>query len=417
MKRFQTTVSVKFRPSTVETKEGYLYFQFICNRKVRTVTTPYRIYPEEWNAKLSSICLGGESPRRERYLQEIHLAIRGDLDRLLNKIRRLERAGGYSLDHIISYYRSDDIKYFSEFVEELASTLENNRQQRLAEAYRVTANSLKTFNQGSDILLTSINSFVMEEYELYMKQKGSSLNTISFYIRNIRSVYNKAVKDGLIDRQRENPFQEVFTGVAKTRKRAVKQNVIKSLLQLKIKEVFSAKRPRNLKELKKSLTFSRDLFVLSFYLRGISFIDLAHLTKSNLSEGFITYVRCKTGQQIEIAVTSRISDIIGRYAHLCSCSDFLLPIMCNQEGRLSYLSALKRQNTHLKELSSMLGLEKTLTTYVSRHSWASIAQSKGYPISVISQGLGHESEKTTRIYLDSFDYSVLHKANSDITGS
>lgn len=327
----------------------------------------------------------------------------------------MEQNGDSTIDEIVLSYQNKERKIFSEFVNELISRLEGSKQNRLAEAYLVTSRSLKSFNKGKEVSLQNIDIALVENYESYLKKKGLSLNTISFYLRNIRSVYNKAIKEGVIDRTHTNPFSEVFTGVAKTRKRAVRQDVITQLLRLDIKEAAFFQPVTDVESLKKSVSFARDLFVLSFYLRGISFVDLAYLKKTNLTKDFITYVRCKTGQRIEIALTARIRTILKRYAPFCAHSEFLLPILDCSGDRLAYLSALKRQNRHLKKLSTMIGLNTELTTYVSRHSWASIALSKGYPVSIISQGLGHESEKTTQIYLDTFDYSVLHKANNDIT--
>ena len=413
----QTTVFTKFRPSTVAGKEGSIYHQFIHKRKVKTVTSPYKIYPEEWNDELSTIRLGIFNARRERYLQEINISLKEDVERIKDKIIWLENRGSYALEEVVSLYKNQSSFLFIDFVNELIPELEASNQLRLIEAYLGASSNLKAFNGGKEVALDAINAKFMRSYETWMRNKGNSLNTISFYSRNTRAIYNKAIKRGLIDRQKEDPFSDIFTGIAKTKKRAIKQDIMNNLLKLDLSgmDIESDIPDEDIKKLKKSTIFARDMFILSFYLRGISFIDLAYLKKSNLNNGYITYVRHKTGQYFEIAINAKIQKIIDKYAGFCKKTDLLLPILADGNTRKDYLNALKRQNKHLKYFSKMMGIDKTLTTYVTRHSWASIALSKGYSISVICQGLGHESEKTTKIYLDSFDYSMLHKANNEIT--
>ena len=414
----QTSIFTKFRFSSVPGKEGSIYFRFIRKRKVKVVTTPYKVYPNEWNSELSIIRVGSSNSLRERELEEIYFGLKQTEERIRRKVIQLEKRGDYTLSELVDYCHNQSPS-ISQFVEELVSDLEKSKQYRLAEAYRVSSQKLIAFNKGEEVLLSSINSEFMRDYEKYMKRKGNSLNTISFYNRNTRAIYNKAVKRGIIERQIEDPFADVFTRVAKTRKRAVTQDVLDELmkLDLSITEIKPQGNPREeLKALKKSTSFARDMFLLSFYLRGISFIDLAYLKKKNLKNNCITYIRSKTGQYFEIEINTRIREIIQKYAFLCENSELLLPILLEGTGRKEYKNALKRQNDHLKTLSGKIGImDKKLTTYVARHSWASIAYEKGYPITVISQGLGHESEKTTRIYLDSFDYTFLHIANEIIT--
>ncbi len=400
----KTTIKLKLRPSTVDGKEGSLYFRLIKNRKVRTVTTPYKIYAEEWNPELSVIRLGGSVPQRERQLQEMAFNIREDTENLKESIRQLEYSRDYNLDEVVNIYLHKGVAcQMSVFVDQLKQELIENAQERTAMAYQSVVNKVSVFCNDEGISLDKIDSLFVQQFESYMKKKENQPNTISFYMRNLRAIYNKAIKMKVIDRKKDNPFQDVYTGVYKTRKRAVKKEIFDELMSLNL-----------LEDKDKHLIYARDMFFLSFYLRGISFIDLAHLRKKDMSKEMITYTRRKTGQRLEIALTPEIREIINKYASQCRESEFLLPILTLSSTRKHYSNTLKQQNNRLKMLSRMIGLERYLTTYVSRHSWASIARAKGIPVSVISQGLGHESEKTTLIYLDSFDYSTLHKANQKI---
>ncbi len=412
MSMSQMSVSLRFRQSSVPGKKGSLYIRFIRKRYIKTITTPYRIYAEEWNEKLSYIRTSSSFSSREKELREIAYTLDKEIEDLCYLIRQTEYAGECSLDDAVMLYRKKYFSYsFSSCVDELITEMTPPRQSRLAEAYRSASNNLKAFNGGKDISLNSINARFMRAYEVYMKNKGNSMNTISFYNRNTRAIYNKAVRQGWTEWKKEDPFADVFTGVAKTRKRAVKQDVIDNLIKLDLSINDSCKKAGS----PDSLSFARDIFILSFLMRGISFIDLAFLRKTDIRHNLITYIRHKTGQRIEIAVTPAIREIILRYTEYTKNTEYLLPILPKECSRLQYKNRIRQQNRNLKILSQMIGLEVPLTTYVSRHSWASIARAKGFSVSVICQGLGHESEKTTQIYLDSFDYSILHKANKIIT--
>ncbi len=163
-----------------------------------------------------------------------------------------------------------------------------------------------------------------------------------------------------------------------------------------------------------ALDYARDMFMLSFYTRGMSFVDMAYLKKANLNNGILSYRRTKTGQQLFIRWEQCMQDIVDKYPYI-STSPYLLPIIkkFGDNPRKQYRNAILSVNKNLKSLSKMMGLSTVLTTYVARHSWASIAKSKNIPpLSVISEGMGHDSEMTTQIYLASFDTAVVDKANS-----
>ena len=155
------------------------------------------------------------------------------------------------------------------------------------------------------------------------------------------------------------------------------------------------------------LDFARDLFLFSFYMRGMSFIDIAYLKKTNLSDGYVTYNRKKTGQQITIKWEKEMEEIINKYTD--KSNTFLFPIIERNDGteRRQYLNKLKK-------IAQLAGVSTPLSLYVARHSWASIAQAKNVPLRTISLGMGHDNEETTRIYLSSIQSNIVDKANSKI---
>lgn len=221
------------------------------------------------------------------------------------------------------------------------------------------------------------------------------MNTVSFYNRILRAVYNRAVEKELTVQR--SPFKHVYTGVSKTIKRALPLNDIK-----RIKE-------QNL-SLNPSMDFARDMFMLSFYTRGMSFVDMAYMKKTDLQNGILSYCRRKTGQRLHVKWEKCMQDILDKYPE--NNTGYLLPIITKAGNeRSQYRNALRLINNKLKEIATLTDIQINLTMYVSRHSWASIAKSQNIPLPVISEGMGHDSETTTRIYLASLDTSTIDKAN------
>ena len=240
----------------------------------------------------------------------------------------------------------------------------------------------------------------MESYECYLRRNQLSPNTISFYIKHLRAVYNRAVEDNLVvDRK---PFRRVFTSIEKTTKRALPLRIIKRLKALDC-------------SLRPSRRFAKDMFLFSFYTRGMSFVDIANLQKKNLRGDILFYRRKKTNQKLSIHWEPCMQEILKTYG-ADTTSTYLFSIINESKDnpRKQYQNMLSLINRHLKEIGKELGLQQPLTMYCARHSWASIARDKGIPISVISEGMGHDSEKTTQIYLASLRSEVIDNANRKI---
>lgn len=302
------------------------------------------------------------------------------------------------------------MKDFSEFVSSLAVSLRKQSRYRTSEAYLSTSRSVFRFLRARPTLEAFFQVEELMHYEDYLWRSGSNRNTISFYMRMLQSIYHQAVKAGLISPV-DGLFSGVFTGNEPTGKRAVSPRVIAAL---------RGSRPG----LSKSLAVCCDYFMLSFYLRGIPFIDLAFLRKVDYRpglpqgrKGVITYCRRKTGTLVTVIVEPCAAEILDRYMALVPAgSPYLLPIIrrpgCDE--RRQYTNALRLHNKRLHRLSDFLQLDVHLTSYVSRHSWATIARCQGISLGEISEGLGHKSERTTRIYLDSFTDEALSKANQAV---
>ena len=408
-----TSIKVKFRPSTVARHEGTIYYQIIHERKTRQLLSNYHVFTHEWDEKRSTVITDQNSDRKTVILS-IRERIHWDVERLTRIVRRLDNKGlSYTADDVIDdFNRYVDEYSLLNFMERIIIKLKQNGKTRTSETYAATLNSFRKFlceakrqgrlRQDEDIMLDCISAEVMEAYEAWHQQRGVAPNTISFYTRILRAVYNRAVEDGIIENR--NPFRHVYTGVDKTVKRALPIAIIK-----KIKALDLTSAP--------ALNYARDMFIMSFMLRGMSFIDMAYLKKTDLNNGHITYRRRKTGQQLTIKWTREMQTLLDKYPE--NPTRYLLPIIRKNgiNEHYAYRNIGYNINHNLKTVARLVGLTVPLTLYVARHSWASAAKAKGIPLSVISEGMGHDNETTTQIYLASLDTSAVDRANSLIISS
>lgn len=393
------SIKVKFRPSSVEGREGIIYYQIIHERKTRQLQAGYRLYAWEWDVRRASVVVPKEGARVGHVLN-VNELIKCDLLRLKRIVRLFEDHGRcFTVAEVVEEY----LRYIREcslfnYMTMQIGRLKKNGRHRMAEIYSTTLNSFRRFRGGEDIMLDCITSDIMEDYEAWnIRSCSNAPNTISFYLRNLRAVYRRAVEDELItDRY---PFRRVYTGIEKTVKRALPLPLMRKIMKLDL-------------SMDREMDYARDMFMLSFMLRGMSIVDMAFLRKSDLREGHISYRRRKTGQRLTIEWTPEMQGILDKYAG--NTTEYLLPILRTSKGgndRWRYLSMGNKINCSLKKVGKMVGAKIPVTMYVARHSWASAAKCSGVPVNVISEGMGHDSENTTRIYLASLDTSVVDHAN------
>lgn len=393
------SIKVKFRPSSTIGKEGTIYYQIIHKRVIRQLKTDYRIYADEWDEGRTTLILADNG--RNGYLQSIRERINWDIKRLGNIVSHWENKQiSYTADEIISVFqKAANEQTLFNFMNDITAQLRQMGKYRTAETYHVTLRSFMHFRGNKDILLDEIDSDLMLMYEAWLHNRGLSKNSSSFYMRILRAVYNRAVEKELTSNR--NPFKHVYTGIDKTVKRAISLKAIKKIKNLDL-------------SLQPALDFARDMFLFSFYTRGMSFIDIAHLKKKDQQNGILSYRRRKTGQQLLVKWEKCMQEIADKHKTDYG-SPYLLQILKHPyDNRSQYKNALYRTNKNLKAVAKLAGISIPLTLYVARHSWASIAKSKNIPISVISEGMGHDSEMTTQIYLASLDNSVVDRANTQI---
>ena len=394
------SVKVKFRASSVADREGRLYYQIMHNRVTRQINSGHKLLPSEW-AALRAGLLRPDCKPRHAYLVALKSRIADDKARLERIISRLEHTDeSYTAGDVAARYLTPpDAGGFLSFARSLAGQLRQIGKIYTSERYTTVLNSFGRFRRDVEVPWDEVDSDLMIEYETYLKSRGVCSNTSSYYMRGLRAIYNRAVEKGMTVQR--DPFKYVYTGIGKTVKRAVSLKVIRQIRDMDL-ALFPA------------MDFARDIFMFSFYTRGMSFIDMAYLKKKDLQNGILSYRRQKTGQQLFVKWEKPMQEIVDKYDTVGT--PYLLPVIkdMNADARRQYKNAAHLVNDKLKKLGVRLGLDIPLTSYVARHGWASIARSRNIPLATISEAMGHDSEKTTRIYLASLDTFSVDKANSQI---
>lgn len=393
------TIKLKFRPSAVKGKDGTLFFQIIHLRQVRQINTGLHIGYTEWDADGASVVRGKDlSGGRISTVKDI---LKEQQTRLQGIISWLERTRmPYTANDVVAAYTSQHASAgLVAFTQRLIEDMREIGKKASVKRFDATLNSLLRYTGGHDVAWSGITSTFVLGYEEFLTRRGLCRNSTSFYMRNLRAIVNRAADQGF--EVPRNPFRHVYTGVDKTVKRAVSLDVIRQ-----IRDIDLTWHP--------SLDFARKIFMFAFYTRGMSFVDIVFLKKSDLQNGVLTYSRRKTRQQLTVRIEPETWRLIRSFGE--SKTTFLLPILNDEAPDLEqqYENAYFRINRNLQKVGRMLGLETKLTLYVARHAWASIAHSNHVALSTISKAMGHNSEKTTIIYLQSLDTASVDKANSDI---
>ena len=394
-----TSFKVKFRASTVEGKEGSVYYQVIHNRTVRQISTAYKLFTSEWDSEAGKVITHQGTEERISVLKSVAEGIRCDMQRLRQVADTLAASpSGYTADDVVAAFhaRRTDAS-LQNFMQQCIAKLIRMGRTGTANGYKSTLNSFMRFRKGQDIMLNAIDSDVIQLYEAHLRLTNVARNSSSFYMRNLRTVYNMAIEQQLTPQR--TPFAHVYTGIDKTVKRALSISQIRQLKNADLTD-------------NPAQALARDMFMFSFYTRGMALADMANLTTANLRNGYLVYRRQKPRQELYVKWEPCMQEIVDRYPRQ---SPFLLPLIKSEEDkRDQYKLTQQRVNHNLKKLSERLGLPHPLTMSMARHSWASIANSKDIALSVIGEGLGYNSENTTRLYLAQIDTSQVDRANKKI---
>lgn len=315
-------------------------------------------------------------------------------------------------------------KTFLEYALSEAERMQQLNRLGIARNYTCAAHRLADYLQTigkRDVSFRQLDQQLTHDFEDWLKKEHVSRNTSSAYLRCLHTIFMRAVAHGMAT---GDPFVGTYRGVAKTTKRAVAPDDIRRMARLDIETALtrsyqaSGKKTSGIHFRQKvtKLTFARDIFLFCFCARGMTFVDVAYLRKSDIRDGIITYRRQKTGQRLMVKIEACMQAILDRYP---SDGSHQFPILNDdadpKQAYKRYIAAMSYYNKALHELGQLLGLK--LTSYVSRHSWATIAHQNDIPLSVISQAMGHDSEHTTEIYLKSLSSTRIDQANHHLLQS
>ena len=393
------TIKVKLRPSSVVERAGTIYYQVTHRRATQQITTNIRLQPDEWDTISEQVVV---SVADKSIIQN---RIDSDIALLKRIVKDLNNSGvTYSVGDIVKRFKSPECHVLVlDFMQNQIRLMRNANRLGTALNYEKTMKNFVKFLGGVNLPFSAMTEQVIADYNAFLVQRGMVRNSISFYMRIMRAVYNKAVRQKLVEQS--HPFTEVYTGIDRTRKRAVSESVISQLYKLNLAEGTP-------------LALARDIFIFSYCTRGMAFVDIAYLKRENIQNGVICYARRKTGQLLSVRIEPSIQRIIDRYSS--ALSPYVFPILTSTETKPAYEEyqvAINNHNRQLRRLSKMLPAGCKLTSYTSRHSWATAARNHNVPISVISAGMGHTSEQTTQIYLTMLENSVIDDANQGLIRS
>ena len=376
-----------------------IVLQVIKDRKRKLLSLGYSSYINQWDEE------NNKPNKKHPNYKELAVLLQKKLYEANKLIIELDEKGDpYTVEDIIFRLKpnTSNMTVFK-YSEALIKKLEKSNKIGNSKVYETTLKVFKKFRKDTDLTFEQLSYRIIKDFEESLLEREIKINSISVYLRTLRSIYNSAIKDKIVQ-ENQYPFKNYKIKNAVTTKRAISKNDINKIRAIDLK-------------VGSELDKARDFFLFCFNMRGMSFIDMAYLRNWDIVNGRLTYARKKTGQKFSIKLTPEAEKIIKKYSYNDKPDGYVFQIL-DRKGYeyLDYKNALRLTNKKLKILGEMAGCSIPISTYVSRHSWATIAKRAGIPTAVISEGLGHDSEKTTQIYLDSFENKVLDDANELITG-
>ena len=384
------TVKIVLRRKILKDGKSPLVLRVIKNRKQKLISLKMSCYNSEF--KDMQFAKSVPNFKRKNYLvleywkRAIEISDKHQFDNFTLEEFEQEFKGNNS--------EQDVFNFFLEIINELSVSGKIGN----ARIYRDTYQSLQRFAASEILKFTSVTYKFLEKYESFLRSNGNKDSGISIKMRTLRALINKAIKRGLLDTS-IYPFSNYNFNRFKTTsvKSALTKEEYKALFNLDLSS-------------KPHLVDAMNFFKFSFYCRGINFIDMAKLTSSNLEDGKLIYTRSKTQGRFLIKILPVALEIIQYYSGING--SYLLPIV-NKEDKTPIeiynrkQKALIKYNKDLKKLARLAGVEKNLTSYVARHTYATTMKFLGCSMDMISDSMGHSNLDITKIYLKDFDNEVL----------
>jgi len=401
-----TTVSVVcYKSKILSNGEHPLMLRITQDRKTKYLSIGISCHPDLWD-------FNKNEPRkkhpRSQLIKSIIQQKRSEYENSILEFKRDKQ--DFTPEALILRTEEPELerKTVFEFFDIFIERLKLSKQVGNANIYRQTKNSFQSFLKGKDILFNQVTVSMVENYKAQMKNKGNFDTSISVRLRTLRALFNKAINEGYAKKS-DYPFDKAKLSDLKleTRKRAITKSDIEKIKSLDLKPgttIFEA----------------RQYFIFAYYGLGINFIDIANLKWADITDNIIHYERSKTGKELNFKLTPEAVEIIEYWKPLTKNNEYVFPIL-NSKKHITPTQikdrakkVIGRVNRDLKEIGFQAGIETPLTTYVARHTAATVLKQKGKPIALISEALGHKSEAVTKVYLKSFENSIIHEAQDDL---
>ncbi|CAN5818004.1 site-specific integrase [soil metagenome] len=368
------------------------------NERTTPISLKISLHKKDWDEeakKVKNSYVGASSVTRlNNYIQKkkseaMDIVLKLDEKGLLSQLSLMDVK-----NRIVS---QGGINSFFVFGNNLVGELNEAKRIGTARSYKETLSVLKNY-LNKDITFNEINYSFLTKFERHHLSNGNGLNGLAVYMRTIRAIFNKAIKAGIAEKD-SYPFEDYSIRTTPTKKRAIDIKYLKKIIELNL----DAEHP---------LFHARNYFVASYMMYGMNFMDMAFMEKSSIINGRVFYRRKKTSKLYDIKITDSLKAILDYYCD--SERDLVFPII-KRESALDQDKdvrwARKRYNKKLKSIATECGIEENLTSYVSRHSFATQAMLQQIPLNAISAMLGHSSLKTTEVYIKGLPNNVLDDYN------
>lgn len=373
------------------------------NHKNASISTGVCIHPQYWNNDKRQV---RNTYKGVSSIERLNMQLQAELKNAKNVILELkenQQLDTLSLVDIKSKITGrGDADCFFNYADTVLTALKKAGRIGTWSSYKDAVKAFENYNGSRSLPFKQLTYEYLQGFETDHYSKGNNANGLGAYLRAIRAIYNKAKKAKIID-PKHYPFAEYKIGSEDTNKRAIDKTYIEKIIDLKLE-------PGN------RLYDSRNYFVVSFMLYGMNFIDIAHLKPAHILNGRVDYQRNKTTKHFDIKVTDELQKILDHY--IARKGKYIFPVITAEEDEVTTYfrirNARKYYNEDLKEIAERCGIEKKLTSYVSRHSFATLARMSNVPIDAISAMLGHKSVKTTEVYLKGLPSHILDNYNENI---
>ena len=396
-----TTVNVVcYKSKVLKNNESPLMIRVCKDRKMKYQSLGISILPKYWDFKANKPT--SKCPNKEYIERLIAEKVKVYTDKVIEfKSQEKEFTATSLMEKVNKPVKRKTVQeVFNQYIQELESA----NRLRYADMYKCTMHSLIKFNKHLDIPFSDMDTIWLKRYEVWLQSQGLAINTLGTRFRHLRVIYNFAIEEKIV-KSEYYPFNsfKVSKLSQTTAKRSIQKDEILSVLN------YQGQTPLE--------CLAIDLFTFSYLAAGINFGDIARLTKDNILENRLIYIRKKTQKQIKVSLQEQAIKLIQKYS--MPDNPYLFPILSNfhktEQQKVNRIhKIIAKVNKSLKEIGERLNIPIDLTTYVARHSFATVLKRSGVNTSLICEALGHSSERVTQIYLDSFGNDQMEDAMKNL---